>query len=391
MAIRHSHQDHDERALVALAPEIRRVVQARVGDKDTVDDLVQETLARVIEARPRLDDEALAPYAIATARNLANLHHRTQARTRRHAHRLIDLRDPERPEDAALRQEEKRAVALALTKLSERDRSAVVAHELMGKDTAELARDAGSTPGGVAAQLARARARLRVDYVLALRGMQPPTPKCRSVLVALSSGDRRRQAALDAGAHLMECQHCAAVSAPLMHRRRGLAALLPLPALRRATQWTAKQLRTPKGQVTATVAAGATAAAVAFLLTGSPESSSVLSVGGKPVPARAAATSTRYLAKEIRAQNAPVQSVPSDEGFWLGDGTTNRIWVELAGTGESPFRVKQGQKVSFTGKVIRHGPDFAGRVGVTATEGAALLARQGQHITVSKAKLRLER
>jgi DNA-directed RNA polymerase specialized sigma24 family protein len=42
-------------------------VGARARDPDTVDDLVQEALARVIAVRGRLDDEAVTPYAIVTA------------------------------------------------------------------------------------------------------------------------------------------------------------------------------------------------------------------------------------------------------------------------------------------------------------------------------------
>lgn len=48
-------------ALADLAPLVRRVIAARVRDQHTVDDLVQETLARVMAARPRLKDSGLAP------------------------------------------------------------------------------------------------------------------------------------------------------------------------------------------------------------------------------------------------------------------------------------------------------------------------------------------
>jgi hypothetical protein len=40
---------------------LRRVVGVRARDPDTVHDLVQEALARVIAVRGRLDDEAVAP------------------------------------------------------------------------------------------------------------------------------------------------------------------------------------------------------------------------------------------------------------------------------------------------------------------------------------------
>jgi RNA polymerase sigma factor (sigma-70 family) len=377
-------QDAGEHAVLALAPQIRRIVGARLKDPDAVDDLVQETLARVIEARPRLDENALAPYAIATARNLANLQIRNDYRHRRHAHRLIDLRDPERPEEKVLMREEQTAVNLALQGLSVEDRRAVVAHEVMDQDTAALARASGSTPGGVAAQLARARAKLRVNYVLALRRMQPPTPRCRAVLVALSAGDRRRQHALGAGEHLLDCEHCAALSEPLLQRRRSLAALAPVPLLRGALAWITKQLRTPTGQAVAGVTGATVAAAVVVLVTsGSPPKPAPLTVAGKPVSPHIAARTRRYLGRQIKARNVRVQSVPSNEGFWIGS-TGDRIWVELTGPGESRSHIETGDRVSFTGRVARNGDGFARRVGVTRSEGAAELKAEEEHIEVSQ-------
>ena len=60
----------DDPGLVELVPMLRRVVGARVKDPDTVEDLVQEALVRVMAARSRLAPEKLAPYAAVTARNL---------------------------------------------------------------------------------------------------------------------------------------------------------------------------------------------------------------------------------------------------------------------------------------------------------------------------------
>ena len=56
---------------------------------------------------------------------------------------------------------------------------------------AALADDLGSTPGAVAAQLNRSRAKLRVEYLLELHG-EPPAPIAVRCFV-LSAGDRRRQ------------------------------------------------------------------------------------------------------------------------------------------------------------------------------------------------------
>jgi len=216
--------DEPPDAFTELAPLVRRVVSARVRDPHVADDLVQETLARVMAARPRLEDSALAPYAVVTARNLIFSMWQREGRDRRHAHRLIDLGPPPAPDEDLLQQEETTAVAVALAQLSERERKTLVAHEVEDEGTASLATSLGSTPGAVAVQLSRVRAKLRVEYLLALEGAEPPTPRCRPVLLSLSAGDRRRQRELDTRSHLLRCSFCAAVSQPLLRRGRAAAA-----------------------------------------------------------------------------------------------------------------------------------------------------------------------
>jgi serine/threonine-protein kinase RsbT len=121
-------------------------------------------------------------------------------------------------------------VAEALTRLSDRERETLLAHEVAGRDTRSLAGELGSTAGAVAAQLNRTRARLRVEYLLALEQAEPPTDRCRPVLLALSGGDRRRQREVDAGRHLLECELCARLSQPLMERgtRRDDEVVIPI-------------------------------------------------------------------------------------------------------------------------------------------------------------------
>jgi RNA polymerase sigma factor (sigma-70 family) len=197
---------------------VRRIVEARVPDRAAADDLVQETLARVLAAAERIEPGMLEPYAIVTARNLIASMWHEQDRHRRNQHRVVDLRPPEVPGEGLLAREEHTAVTQALTRMSERDRQTLLAHEVSGQDTRSLAKELGSTAGAVAAQLNRTRARLRVEYLLALEQIEPPTDRCRPVLLAISSGDRRRQREVDAGRHLLECELCARLSRPLMER-----------------------------------------------------------------------------------------------------------------------------------------------------------------------------
>jgi serine/threonine-protein kinase RsbT len=204
--------------ITELAPMIRRVIAARVDDRQAVDDLVQETLVRLIAARPRLDTQVLAAYAVVVARSVVATRWRDADRQKRHAHRLLDLRPVDQPEDTLLQREDASAIATALAQLSPRERSGILAHELDDRDTGALAHEWGSTPGAVAAQLHRTRAKLRVDYLLAQAGGEPPTAQCRPVLLALSGGQRRRQQELDVAYHLLECESCAAMSEALIDR-----------------------------------------------------------------------------------------------------------------------------------------------------------------------------
>ncbi len=197
---------------------VRRVIGSRVRDRHLVDDLVQETLARVLTAWDRIDPATLIPYAITTARNVVASTWRQADTSDRNLHRVVDLLPAERPEDALLGREEGEAVSTALTRLSERERDALVAHDVEGRDLASLARDLRISSGALAAQLKRTRARLRVEYLLEMGNAEPPTPSCRPVLLALSGGDRRRQGELDVAGHLLGCAFCADVGESLAGR-----------------------------------------------------------------------------------------------------------------------------------------------------------------------------
>jgi hypothetical protein len=96
----------------------------------------------------------------------------------------------------------------------------------------------------------------------------------------------------------------------------------------------------------------------------------------------------RFVAKPVRARGVPVQSVPADEGFWVGTSATNRVWVQLRGPAESAYDVGVGDKVSFTGRVVSHGAHFAASVGVSPAEGARELSHQRGHLVVAQGELR---
>jgi RNA polymerase sigma factor (sigma-70 family) len=197
---------------------IRRIVMARVGSHPEAEDLVQETLVKVLAAVDRIEPGMLEPYAIATARNVVATLWRQGDRDSRNLHRVHDPRTPEPADEVVVAAEEHEAMATALAKIDARDRDLLLAHEVVGERTQDLADGAGSTAGAVAAQLKRTRAKLRVEYLLALEHVEPPTERCRPVLLAISGADRRRQREVDAARHLLECSLCARLSEPLVGR-----------------------------------------------------------------------------------------------------------------------------------------------------------------------------
>jgi RNA polymerase sigma factor (sigma-70 family) len=211
-------QAYEGSDVAALIPIVRRIIRARVSEEVLAEDLIQETLVRVLSAVSRVETGMLEPYAIVTARNVLASNWQSKARSQRNQHRVVDLRPPDEPDEELLAQEERTAVTKALTRLSERERETLLAHEVEGEDTHSLARSTGSSAGAIAAQLNRTRARLRVEYLLALESGDPPTDRCRPVLLAISGGDRRRQREVDAARHLLECELCGRLSKPLMER-----------------------------------------------------------------------------------------------------------------------------------------------------------------------------
>jgi hypothetical protein len=89
----------------------------------------------------------------------------------------------------------------------------------------------------------------------------------------------------------------------------------------------------------------------------------------------------------VSATSVLVHSVPADEGFWVEVGT-DLVWVQLLADGESPYTVRPGQTVSFTGTVVAHGPAFPVTVGATEPADADRLVAQGAHVAVEENDLR---
>lgn len=265
-------------------------------------------------------------------------------------------------------------------------------------------------------RLAAARAKLRVEYVLSLRRVELPTKKCRPVLTAISSGDRRRQRALAAGDHLTTCETCAELSKPLLERRRGLAGLWPLPLAKVLFDRFGRQIRQYPAQTATAVALVTAVTTGAVVITQddaevgrpgpvtatqpadgpvstaspSPINPGPVSVDGQPLlPVPPPDLLAGLAGRPVAVGSAAVESVPADEGFWIGETPEQRLWVQLLGATESPFTVRPGMRVSFQGVLVANAPGFAQNAALDPPEGAAQLEQQGHHIEVDASAITL--
>lgn len=91
-----------------------------------------------------------------------------------------------------------------------------------------------------------------------------------------------------------------------------------------------------------------------------------------------------YEGREARASSAVVESVVSDEGFWVGEAAGQRLFVFLDLEVESGPDVDPGDEVDFTGTLEPPPFDFADRFAVTPGEGSGDLEEQGRYLSVTQ-------
>ena len=392
--------------VLAIEPVIRRVVAARVANPSDIDDLVQDCLERLLGAHDRLAPETVLPYGIVTARNVVTSHMRTAARRATAVPLIADLREPDRPEDKVLAGEAHTAMETALNQLSAEERADILAYydAVPGRD-----RGAVEASGALRVRMARIRAKLRLEYLLAFRHVELPSEQCRRVLLAVSAGDTRRQRQLQAGPHLLHCAVCATLSEPLSKRSAALTAFtVPAALLARL----AAKAKAHPAQAGASAAAG-TAAVAAAVIVGSgmlsprpaparhhppatpvstptsspspPASIARLVIGGQSVTAGRQAR--MMIGSHADADGVTVQSVVTRNGFWIGSRNL-RMWVELEGP-LKPLHIATGDQLRFTGTVTANGSSYPGQAGVSGPD-ATLLARQGAHIDVQTTDIQVE-
>jgi RNA polymerase sigma-70 factor (ECF subfamily) len=197
-----------EAALAALyrahAGAVAVAIRRKVGDRDVVADLVQETFARALERLATLrDPHRFKPWLLAIARNAAV----DQRRRRRRL--MLTAADRATREDAdptGQPDEHAEAIELAtlvdscVASLSERDARALAMVTHLGLGPARVAVVLGVTPGAAKVIVHRARARFRSALALAVFGRRGGE--------GCTEFEALRQAAAPAGRHVRDCAEC---------------------------------------------------------------------------------------------------------------------------------------------------------------------------------------
>ena len=297
---------------------------------------------------------------------------------------MLDPRQPEDPAARALEDEDRRALAIALERLPGPERESLLAHDVEGVQTAALAERSGTTPGAVAARLARARARLRVEYLLALRRLELPTESCKPVLLAVSAGDKRKQRALGAGEHLLTCPECGGLSEPLVRRRRPLAALWPFLGLDHLVRWLRRSVREhPAPTAVAGVAAAAVGVWAVVAFTGGEPPPELFVRARASIPLSGAEPMAPHAGMTVEARGVPVQSVVHPRGFWVGSSPAERVWVDVQDDSGTVPELAPDQRINFEGTLVANTAETLERAGRGGAEDRAQLERQGHHIDVA--------
>lgn len=155
----------DELALTALyeahRAELFGFLVRMTRDRETAEDLVQETFIRLInEARAGRMPEAVRPWLYRVAANAAISRMRRGATWTRLLPRLVDRREPGRPESDVLRSELETEIQVALAHLAPDGRAALLL-AAQGFNGQEIAAFIGRTDGAARTLLCRARIQLR--------------------------------------------------------------------------------------------------------------------------------------------------------------------------------------------------------------------------------------
>ena len=150
-----------EELLDGVYPDAVRFARGLAGSETDGDDLVQDALVRAWKAFPRLrEPDRFKPWLLKIIRNS----HRSRARRNRIVHWLSLNGADHVAVRPGLAFEEKDAVRLALQRVPEPQREAIVLFEVLGMSVDEIADLQDATASAVKSRLSRGRVKLREAY-----------------------------------------------------------------------------------------------------------------------------------------------------------------------------------------------------------------------------------
>jgi RNA polymerase sigma-70 factor (ECF subfamily) len=158
------------------APLLGYLYRLVAGDRPLAEDLVQETLLRVLRRRTYQSGRAFKPWLYTIATNLARDYFKSAAsrsqRKRNHEEELLHLRDPAAsPEERALASEQSSEVRVALAQLGNGYRVVVLLRFYQGFTLQEIAETLQIPVGTVKSRLSVGVHRLRTILGPELRGV----------------------------------------------------------------------------------------------------------------------------------------------------------------------------------------------------------------------------
>ncbi len=114
---------------------------------------------------------------------------------------------------------------------------------------------------------------------------------------------------------------------------------------------------------------------------GSSSGSGQLSAGGaKLLPPPPDGLSSQ-VDKEVTGKSVAVQSVNGNEGFFVGSGASDRVYVEwggdVGGDEASRFQPKKGQKVNLTGPVQAATPEVLAKLKLSGDDAKLVKSQKG--------------
>ncbi|MGE0610382.1 MAG: RNA polymerase sigma factor [Pirellulales bacterium] len=155
-------------AVAAHQRWMRTVILARLGERQAVDEVLQEVLLAAVKQNPKLEPDRVAPWLYRLAVIQALLYRRKQGRRRKLTERYADRVQPREgqsrsvdPLEWLLAGERQKLVRQALGRLPPRDAEILLLKYTEDWSYHELAAYLGVSHSAVEARLHRARGRLR--------------------------------------------------------------------------------------------------------------------------------------------------------------------------------------------------------------------------------------